>query len=141
MALLAPLLALAIFFGAPSGVAQAQVPSDGYGLISDLCPNYPFNTKFVMSNYWKDSSHTVQRYHFKLSWSDGDWATSWHRPYSLEIDGIKFGDFHSSRRSGTLYDGFINFSDNKQHTFQPFWKMQGGGVFQCSLKNDFVFVM
>lgn len=82
-----------------------------------------------ISNY--DINHPTyeQRYNFSMSWDN---APRYHRPYSLEIDGKKFGDYPSSQRSGTLYDGTLDMNGISTHTFHAWWNIGEGRLLDCT---------
>ncbi len=123
-------LGLIIGLSAPT---QAAVPASGYKKNESVecIPGVSSIYTMALSNYWKNTSHTWQRYHFKMSYDNNPW----YRPYSLEIDGVKFGDWPSSWRTGTLYDGFLDMPDNDRHTFKMFYDAGNNVIQECNLRT------
>jgi len=124
--LMLPFLALAVALGS-AAPATANTGNSTNFYYHDYVPCPDTATPLLQtpfSNY-DINGQEDQRYHFKMDWSNSPWL----RPDTLLINGYKFGSYPSNQRSGTLYDGFIDFDDiYSTNTFDFYWKDSNGNI-------------
>lgn len=138
-------LVLVVGIAAPTNAApSAAVGTSSLQNIRTGDPTGTYNW-YKSVNHWCNSGHKIsisnydylmgwptyigQRYHFKMNYDDNPWF----RPKHLYIDGQLFGDYSTSFRSGTLYDGFLNFYDVQNHYFTMVWRYADDSTYTCSL--------